>query len=132
MENTTITACGTIVHGNHIGTRIGIPTINIFPETQFSDLKRGVYFSTVSFLSGAHTGNTYYGITNVGCKPTVQDSNLINFETHIFDFSDDVYGETARVSLVKFSRPEMKFNSIDELTAQIRQDINDGKKYFGK
>lgn len=132
MNQSIISSRGVIVHGNHLGSTIGFPTINIFPEDDLSGLERGVYFSNVSFLSGKHKGQTYNGITNVGVKPTVQNSNRINLETYIYDFKDDVYEEAVSVSLLKFTRPEMKFDSVDALTARISEDINNGKSFFNK
>lgn len=132
MTNDIITAEGTIVHGNHIGRTIGIPTINIFPSRDVTGIKRGVYCSTITFLDGSHRGKTYKGITNVGCKPTVQDNQIINFETHIFDFSDDVYKDKVSIDLLKFTRPEMKFDSIEALTSQMQSDILDAKEFFNQ
>lgn len=131
MNDQIIIAEGTIVHGNHIGHTIGIPTINIFPSQEVSGIARGVYCSTITFLSGSHQGKTYKGITNVGCKPTVQNTGVINFETHIFDFTDDVYEDRVSISLLKFTRPEMKFDSIEALTTQMQADIDSGKEFFG-
>lgn len=130
MNNQIIIAEGTVVHGNHIGRTIGIPTINIFPAVDISDIERGVYCSTITFLDGSHQGKTYNGITNVGCKPTVQNSNTVNFETHIFDFTDDVYGNKVSISLLKFKRSEMKFDSIESLTNQMQNDIQFGREFF--
>jgi len=121
---------GEVVKGRQLGRTIGIPTINIFPTTDTSDLERGVYFSTIEFTTGKYAGCIYYGVTNVGCKPTVQNTDMINFETFIFDFSDDVYGEKVIIHPIHFSRPETRFSSIEELTLQIREDANSAREFF--
>lgn len=125
-----IKATGTIEHGRHLGRTIGIPTINIVPLEAVDDIEKGVYFSKVLFLNGKYEGKTFEGVTNVGCKPTVQDSLAVNFETHIFDFNDDVYGNLVIVELYEFRRPEKKFSSVLELTEAMSADVNAAKEYF--
>lgn len=127
-----IKATGIIEHGKHLGRTIGIPTINIIPHEKVGSLEKGVYFSTVTFITGKYKGKMFEGVTNVGCKPTVQESITVNFETHIFDFNDDVYGERVVVELIKFRRPEMKFKSVDELTEAMSEDVKAAKDFFRK
>ena len=117
---------GEIVHGNHIGTKMKMPTINIHPTSDKLLPPNGVYVSKVLI-----DGVTYNGITNIGVKPTIKESKKrLGVETHIFDFHGDVYGETARVDFLDFVRPEKKFSSLDELTRQISEDIQNAKAYF--
>ena len=116
---------GIISHGRRLGRKMGFPTVNI----EVSDSKLmppfGVYFTEVS-IEGEH----YNGITNIGCKPTVTDSKTVFAETNILDFDKDVYGKRVTVKLLKYHRKEQKFESIDELKAQIDNDIEVGKDYF--
>ena len=77
------------------------------------------------------TGKIYYGITNIGVKPTVQEK-FTGVETNLFDCSEDLYGKQAEVSLLKFLRPEQKFASIDALKNQLDHDVAAGKKYVEK
>jgi len=121
---------GTIQHGKKLGRTIGIPTINIFPDKEENLPKKGVYYSLVRFESGENAGKQYYGMTNIGCKPTVKDTNQINLETYIYDFNEEVYGEEVTVELMKFRRPEIKFNSFEELMKAMEADVNAGKEYF--
>ena len=117
---------GEIVHGNHIGTKMKMPTINIHPTSDKLLPPNGVYVSKVLI-----DGVTHNGITNIGMKPTIKESKKrLGVETHIFDFHGDVYGETARVDFLDFVRPEKKFSSLDELTRQISEDIQNAKAYF--
>lgn len=109
---------GEIEHGRHIGHTIGVPTVNVIPPENKLLPPFGVYASRV-FLNGKE----YRGMTNIGRKPTISDKEKVGVETYIYDFNEDVYGEYARISLVRFVRPEMKFDSLDALKAQIQSDI---------
>ena len=104
--------------GRQFGRKIGCPTINQIPPADRMLPRFGVYESTV------HFGNEVYtGITNVGIKPTVSSESKPIFETHIPDFSGDLYGVTVKVTLNRFLRKERCFASVDELKAQIEKDI---------
>ena len=108
-----------VVHGNELGRKMNFPTINqILPETNVKP-RFGVYQSYVL----VH-GKNYRAITNIGIRPTIKNSRGVICETHILNFSGDLYGENIAVSLCRFIRPERKFDSIDELKAQIAEDIN--------
>ena len=76
-------------------------------------------------------GKTFYGISNVGVKPTVEVP-FAGVETYLFDCDEDLYGEEARVEFHHFVRPECKFDSVEELKAQIQRDAGSGKRYFEK
>jgi riboflavin kinase/FMN adenylyltransferase len=107
-----------VIHGNRIGRTIGIPTINMqLPEEKLLP-PNGVYVSRVTIAD-----KEYMGVTNIGSKPTVSQTGQIGVETHILDFSEDVYDRLIAVSFIEFIRPEMKFNSIEELQKQMQEDI---------
>lgn len=112
-----------IIKGNEIGRTINFPTINqSIPKNQVIP-KFGVYKSNVII-----DGYKYSGITNVGTKPTIDEQNQqITIETHIFDFSKDVYSKFAIVELLDFLRPEKRFENLDELKKQIAIDIECAK-----
>ena len=118
---------GEVVHGAHLGTKIGIPTINIMPEKTKLVPKFGVYVTTIDF-----DGRIYHGVTNVGTKPSVSDKNVIGIETHILDYNGDLYGKYVKVTFQAFLRPEMKFNSVEELKNQMSRDKVTAKEYFNK
>ena len=114
-----------ILHGRKLGRTIGVPTINmILPENKLLP-PSGVYVTEVLV-----DGNTYMGVTNIGCKPTVSDENVVGVETYIDEFNQDVYGEKIVVSFIQFIRPEQKFNSIEELKAQMQSDIEVSRKCY--
>ena len=78
----------------------------------------GVYASRIL------TGGIYYnGVTNIGYKPTVGGEEYIGIESHIFDLDKDLYGRKIEVELISFIRPELRFATLDELTARMKEDI---------
>ncbi len=111
-----------VVHGNHLGKTIGIPTANQIPPEDKLLPPYGVYASTVE------VGNeTFSGITNIGVKPTVNNDESVTSETHIFGLGRDIYGESIRVGLRRFIRKEMRFSDLDALKKQMELDIMEAK-----
>lgn len=107
-----------VVRGNGLGRELCFPTINqILPETNVMP-RFGVYQSYVQVY-----GRNYRGITNIGVRPTVGHSLGVICETYIQNFSGELYGEQVTVSLCRFIRPERRFGSMEELKAQVKQDI---------
>lgn len=115
----------TVVYGKQLGRTLGLPTINQNINSKTLILKNGIY-ATICTIDGKH----YYGVTNIGTRPTVDNSNQKNIETHIIDFKDDCYGKEIKVEFIARLRDEMKFNNVDELKYQINQDITATKQIF--
>lgn len=115
---------GPILHGQALGRRIGIPTINQIPDTLKLLPPAGVYFSDVICRN-----RQYCGMTNIGYKPTV-DGSFLGVETYLYGGKEELYGAEASVYVRSFRRTEMKFSSIEELKKQIEQDVAAGKEYF--
>lgn len=113
---------GIVHHGNKLGRLIDMPTANIVPDIDISHLTLGVYYSKVLI-----DGVTYKGITNLGKKPTVQNSDIVNVETFIYDFEGELYEKEISVELYKFRRPEKKFNSFEELSEEMHRDLEAGR-----
>ena len=113
---------GIVLHGRQIGRTIGMPTTNLLPPQEKLLPKDGVYL-TRTFVKE----DEYYGITNVGYKPTVGGETRRGVETYLFDFDGDLYGQDLMVEFIEFRRPEQKFQSLDELKAHILSDMNWGK-----
>lgn len=117
---------GTILHGRKMGKAVlGIPTINLIPPEEKLLPPFGVYISITEW-----NGKCYPGITNVGCKPTVEGENPVGVETHIFDFDEDIYGKEVKVSFLSKVREEKKFASLEALKEQMAHDVAVGKQYF--
>ena len=122
---------GTVNTGNQIGRTIGVPTANIEAEPEKLLPPFGVYAASIDVR-----GSRYYGIANVGRKPTIRpkegEHNPIGVEMHIFHFEEDIYHEPVRISFYIYERPEIRFDSISDLQAQIKKDIVFSEHYFGK
>ncbi len=116
---------GTVVHGNQLGREMGFPTINIRPPEEKLLPPFGVYVSEVDI-----DGQRYRGITNIGKKPTIHGANPAGAETYIYDFDKDVYEKEARVSILHYVRPEMKFADIKALRGRIQEDIQYGRIFL--
>ena len=116
---------GEIIHGKNLGHKMGVPTINQeLPEGKILP-RFGVYCAKVTI-----DNREYYGIANVGSKPTVQSELIYGVETHLFDCQEDCYGKQAKTELLKFVRPEQKFGSLEALVAQLESDKQFGRFYF--
>ena len=115
---------GVVVAGNRLGRTIGFPTANM---QMYEPLKlvpgNGVYFVKVETL-----GRQFYGMCNVGCRPTVSSSNHRTIETHIFDFDEDIYGLDIKVTFVEKIRDEIKFDSLEALRNQLTLDKDTWKR----
>jgi riboflavin kinase/FMN adenylyltransferase len=113
-----------VVHGKHLGSRIGFPTINQFIPESFIIPKIGVYATYAEI-----DGKKYKGVTNVGHRPTVDSTDsAINIETHLLDNNEDYYGKEIRVFFSERIRDEKKFGSLELLKKQLAHDC----EYAGK
>ena len=115
----------TVEHGKKLGSSIGIPTMNLTIPSHVLTPAYGVYATQVYI-----DDKCYMGATNIGVRPTVDDSTHVTVETFILDFSGDLYGQTLRVDFHKRLRAEQKFSSLDELKAQIQRDMDSTRSYF--
>lgn len=114
-----------VLHGKELGRTMGIPTINqSFPEGHIIPCM-GIYACTCYV-----NGEIYLGVANVGVRPTVSSAGTVNCETHIINYSGDLYGKEIRVEFYERLREEMKFDCVDALRRQIRIDISECLDYF--
>lgn len=113
---------GTIQHGSHRGTSIGVPTANI-ALGDYLRPKFGVYA-----IQAGPVGQTlrHQGVANIGNRPTV-DGKTEWLEAHLFGFNQNIYGQTWEIELIDFIRPEQSFTSIEALRDQIAHDIETAK-----
>ena len=110
---------GEVIHGDAIGRSIGIRTANVMPESDDKLIPAdGVYSALVS-VGG---GQPLRAVVNVGSRPTVGGRDR-RVEAHIMGFDGDIYGRKATVSFLQRLRGEMKFQDLDALAAQIRDDM---------
>ncbi len=107
---------GTVAHGrNRGGKLLGFPTANINLYDELCP-KMGTYAVTVE-----HGDKKYGGVANIGYSPTFGD-HIFTVEVHIFEFSQQIYGEPIRVNFIERLRDEKKFTSVEDLARQIEKD----------
>ncbi len=109
--------CGEVISGEQIGRTLGLPTANIALPCDRILPASGVYLSSVSV-----DGKPYAAITNLGQKPTVREDASLLLETHLLDFSGDLYGKEICVSFLERIRDEKRFSSLSELKEAILRD----------
>ena len=120
------TITGKVVHGRKLGRTLGIPTTNLLSVPNKLYPPNGVYASITVV-----DGKEYYGVTSIGTKPTVDSSNTKGIETYLFYFDQEIYDQNVEVQIYEFLRPEVKFDSLEELRAQMYRDTLNAGEYFG-
>ena len=109
---------GVVIAGNRLGRTLGFPTANM---QLYEPLKLipagGVYLVRVEAVGGE-----YYGMCNIGVRPTVGNGNAMTIETNIFDFNEDIYGLDIRLTFITKIRDEVKFPDLAGLAGQLRTD----------
>lgn len=109
---------GVVVAGNRLGRTIGFPTANM----QLYDPLKLVPGNGAYFVKTGVLGREYFGMCNVGNRPTVGPDSSRTIETNIFDFDEDIYGLDIEVTFLKKIRDEVKFGSMDALSQQLTKD----------
>jgi riboflavin kinase/FMN adenylyltransferase len=109
---------GEVVRGFQRGREFGFPTANV-ALGDYARPRLGVYAVRLR-LAGAE----FDGVANVGVNPTVGALATPVLETHVFDFSEPIYGQVVEVALVSFLRDEAKFDGVDALKAQMAKDCD--------
>jgi riboflavin kinase/FMN adenylyltransferase len=117
---------GSVVEGDRRGRTIGFPTANVETENELLP-PNGVYATTLTVDGVVHAS-----VTNIGVRPTVDQSGRVRIETHVFDFNRDLYGARVRVSFVQRLRDEQTFESLDALRAQIDHDCGRARVLFDR
>lgn len=110
---------GEVVHGDKRGRELNFPTANMALDGLHLP-KFGIYAVKVDVLTGPHQGS-YGGAANLGLKPMF-GAEKPNLESFLFDFSGDLYGQHLSVALVDYLRPEMRFDGLPALIAQMAAD----------
>ncbi len=109
---------GNVSEGEQLGRRLGIPTANLIPPMHKLLPPKGVYITKVQI-----DGRSYTGVTNVGHKPTIAGIHPTGVETHLLDFSEDIYGKWMKVEFLKRLREERRFENTKQLQQQMKRDI---------
>lgn len=109
---------GTVVGGYHVGRKIGFPTANLRVTDPDKMIPADGVYAVHIFLEG----KKYGGMLSIGYRPTLDNGPDRSIEVHIFHFNADIYNQPMRISFVRRTRPELKFNSMDELIERLHLD----------
>jgi riboflavin kinase/FMN adenylyltransferase len=113
-----------VLHGDKRGRTLGYPTANMSLDGLLAP-RYGVYAVLADVLDGPNAGS-YAGVASLGVRPMF-GKNAANLETHLFDFAGDLYGAHLSVALVAFQRPELSFENVDALVAQMAEDAREAR-----
>ncbi len=116
---------GTVEHGKALGRTVGMPTANLRVDEGCALPEAGVY-ATVSEIDG----KKLLSVTNIGVRPSVDDSPVWTVESYIVGFSGDLYGERLTLIVLEKIRPQMKFTSLDEVKKQVEADVVRAKEIY--
>jgi riboflavin kinase / FMN adenylyltransferase len=110
---------GVVVPGDKRGRGLGMPTANLVPDDAYVTPGHGVY---------AGWANGHPTAINVGVRPTFETGRGLLVEAHLLDFDGDLYGQTLRIGFLERLRGEKRFDSVDELVAQMQRDVEDARR----
>jgi len=110
---------GEVVHGDKRGRTLGMPTANLVPGDTQAVPGHGVY---------AGWAHGHPAAINVGVRPTFQTGRGLLIEAYLLDFDDDLYGQTLRIAFLERLRGEKRFESVDDLVAQMRRDVDQARQ----
>jgi riboflavin kinase / FMN adenylyltransferase len=116
---------GRVVHGDKRGRTMGYPTANIALLRKNAPVS-GVFAVTMTGIDN----QKIEGVANLGVRPTIDGRNKVVLEVHLFDFDQDLYGRYVTVHFKHKIRAECRFRSVDELKAQIVNDVAKAKAFF--
>src|SRR5690606_8880160 len=117
---------GVVIEGDKRGRQLGYPTANLNVNEEKLLPTRGVYAVKVNYHN-----KIYEGMANLGVKPTFKTHDLKpSVEVYMFDFDGNIYGESITVLWYQFIRDEKKFNGLNELVSQLKEDEKTIQKYF--
>lgn len=120
------TLSGTVIHGDQVGRRLGYPTANLRVEDSHKLVpKTGIY------AAQARIGDRWLNsMAYIGPRPTLHAEGSPVVEIHVLDFSEDLYQQPISVRFLSRLRDDRKFDSLEELQAQIRLDESKVRLYF--
>ena len=110
---------GVVVQGAHRGRKLGVPTANLSVWAEHAVPANGIY-ACRAHLEGAAALRD--AVINIGTRPTF-DNGARTIEAHLLDFDGDLYGQTMTLDFIAYQRPELKYDSVEALVAQMHQDV---------
>lgn len=114
---------GTVVGGYRVGRKIGFPTANLHVNDPNKIIPADGVYAVYVYLDGVRYG----GMLSIGYRPTIGNGTDRSVEVNIFHFNSNIYNQPMRITFVRYMRPELKFDTIEELVARIHQDEVDIK-----
>ncbi|MDD5938562.1 MAG: riboflavin biosynthesis protein RibF [Clostridiales bacterium] len=120
------TLTDTVRHGKKLGSSLGFPTVNLRFAPGMLIPAHGVYVTRVIF----ENGESRPAVTNIGVRPTLDDGDAITVEGFILHFEGDLYGQTVRMEFYDYLRPERKFDTLEELRAEVMKNARQTDEYF--
>jgi riboflavin kinase/FMN adenylyltransferase len=121
-------ADGSVAVGKRLGRKLGFPTLNIVVENELHP-SHGVYVTAVHIPSFA---STFPAVTNVGVRPTLYEDSVTTIESHLLEFTADMYEERVRLYFLHRLRDEQSFATAAQLMAQIRRDVQTAKDWVAR
>ena len=112
---------GKVTHGEHRGTGIGFPTVNLTVDAKMALPPDGVY-ATRAYIGE----DEFQAMTNIGRRPTFGDNKERTIETFILNYNQEIYDKEVKIEIIQRLRDEKHFDSIDELKTQIAEDVKRG------
>lgn len=113
---------GKVIRGDQLGRELGFPTANLFIEESYKLIPAdGIYAVNIEFGDENIKHKTSKGMAYIGHRPTINGMHR-NIEANIFDFNEDIYGQTIRITFIAFLRGDEKYNSLEELKTQLAID----------
>ncbi len=115
---------GTVILGDQKGRTIGFPTANL----EIRNDKKLIPAHGVYAVIASVNNKQYKAVMNIGYRPTVNNEKELRLEVHLFDFTEDIYGQELKVEFIERIRDERKFDSFEELKKQIAVDCEKAKE----
>ena len=124
LLNHSYVLSGHVIHGEKLGSKIGFPTANISINHNKKLIpKEGIYAVEATALNDRFEGMMY-----IGLRPTINTSDEQVIEINLFDFEEDIYGESIRIDLIEYLREDEKFDNVNELQQQLHLDAIESKR----
>lgn len=119
---------GKVIKGDQLGRVLGFPTANLFIEENYKLIPSdGIYAVTIEFNGNESQWKPARGMAYIGHRPTINGMSR-NIEVNIFDFGEDIYGQTIRINFLYYLRGDKKFNSLEDLQEQLKKDEKAARK----
>ncbi len=118
---------GKVIRGSQRGRELGYPTANVMPEDHKLIPANGVYFVRVYIRD-----EEYFGLMNIGTRPTFEHLTKPIIETYIFGMNKNIYSKMIKTEVIKKIRDEVKFVTKDALITQIRKDIETAERFIAE